>query len=1234
MKPSSKLCAYLCALVVPGLATAADITWSSPIDSTATLPQAPVAGETLIEAVNVGGPATTTNGINFIAGDTADPANSNVFTVFGAGNSGGSIGVTLGGGDADFTTIGDTHRWATTGAGTTTTFQLTGLTNGTSYRVQLGLYDDRGCCAAREYQFGGGANTTSTFTRGDLVHFSGNFTAAGTTQDIDVNVISGDDSGVSFYTLVELPFVDTDGDGMPDSFEDMFTNTDSAVSDAAGDVDGDGLTNIEEFNNNTNPDLADTDTDGLDDGTEVNGTNATDPNDNDSDDDTILDGTEDANQNGALDAGETDPNTADTDADGLDDGVEDANQNGMIDAGESDPVDNDTDNDGVLDGADGDPLADDDTDADGLSNLEETSGSQNPFGPNDTTDPVDNDSDDDGILDGEEVVAGVDGFITDPNLDDTDADGFTDKQEVDNGSNPNDIGSVPAPNIIWSTAIDSSLVLPIAPGIGETLIEAVNLGGPEQANVNGMTFIAGDESIALSNSDALTVLPDGPFAGAGAPAGASAEFATVLVSHAPLGNVAGPLSTTVTFNGLTVGKTYRIQIGFSDTRGCCSGRAYSFSDDIGIGTTASFTRGDNVHFTGTFVATAGTQAFSIETPGGSQDPGLSFYTLTEIAATGDTDGDGIPDLWEDQFVNSDSAVSDAASNLDGDGLTNLEEFNNNTNPDLADTDSDGLNDDIEVNGTNATDPNDNDSDNDGILDGTEDTNLNGTLDAGETDPNTADTDADGLDDGVEDANQNGTIDPNESDPLDPDTDSDGVQDGDDGDPLADDDSDNDGLLNSVETSGSQNPFGPNDQTDPLEADSDLDGLDDGEELTLGGDGFITNPNNIDTDGDGWRDDEEFLFNQLLGGTPFDPTLDDGAEDPDSDGLTNDEELVALSDPSLLDTDFDGLNDGEEVNTHGSDPTLEDTDGDGLNDFDEVNVHSTDPNDTDSDDDGFTDEQEVTNNSDPNDGGSVPTPNIVWSGPIDSSSTLPIAPSANDTLIEAVNVGGGEVTGVNGMTFAAGNTGATPTNSDAITVLASGDSAAGAPTGASTEFGTVLGSHRWVTQATPATITFTGLEIGKDYRIQVGLSDTRGCCAGRAYTITDDIGIGSTGEFTRNDNVHFTGTFTATAVTQAIIMEIGDGSTDPGLSFYTLTEVGPPVVSLPNITSISIDGSGDVVISLDGASTGLTVEQSQDLGVTDAWAPVTATEGPNTLTVDSADLDPSVDGAEFFRVTDN
>ncbi len=66
---------------------------------------------------------------------------------------------------------------------------------------------------------------------------------------------------------------------------------------------------------------------------------------------------------------------------------------------------------------------------------------------------------------------------------------------------------------------------------------------------------------------------------------------------------------------------------------------------------------------------------------------------------------------------------------------------------------------------------------------------------------------------------------------------------------------------------------------------------------------------------------------------------------------------------IIDTDADGLTDAWEE-SHGTDPSLADSDFDGLTDYQEVAVYLTDPLDSDSDGDGWLDGKEVTWGTDP------------------------------------------------------------------------------------------------------------------------------------------------------------------------------------------------------------------------------------------------------------------------------
>jgi hypothetical protein len=84
----------------------------------------------------------------------------------------------------------------------------------------------------------------------------------------------------------------------------------------------------------------------------------------------------------------------------------------------------------------------------------------------------------------------------------------------------------------------------------------------------------------------------------------------------------------------------------------------------------------------------------------------------------DYDEDGLFDQWELTYFNYyEYLAQTAATDHDGDGLTNLQEYNLGTNPDNLDTDWDEINDDDEVG--LGTDPNNWDSDGDECSDGNE-----------------------------------------------------------------------------------------------------------------------------------------------------------------------------------------------------------------------------------------------------------------------------------------------------------------------------------------------------------------------------------------------------------------------------------------------------------------------------------------------------------------------------------
>ena len=229
----------------------------------------------------------------------------------------------------------------------------------------------------------------------------------------------------------------------------------------------------------------------------------------------------------------------------------------------------------------------------------------------------------------------------------------------------------------------------------------------------------------------------------------------------------------------------------------------------------------------------------------------------------------------------------------------------------------------------------------------------------------ADDDGDGITNGVEGKK---------------DTDCDGKPD------YLDDDSDNDGIPDSVEA-----PHGVpvDDDGDGipnyLDTESDGDGIDDVFEGSgdVDDDG-LPNFRDDDSDGDGMLDSDECYFLPCVDSdgdgkpdyldTDSDndgiPDVYEGMEDFDKDGI-----------PNFIDEDSDGDGLSDSVENEGALPPLDsdgdgkpdfrdaDSDGDGLSDAQEMEIGSN-PKLSDSDGDGFDDNSEFILGSDPNDAESV------------------------------------------------------------------------------------------------------------------------------------------------------------------------------------------------------------------------------------------------------------------------
>jgi hypothetical protein len=116
------------------------------------------------------------------------------------------------------------------------------------------------------------------------------------------------------------------------------------------------------------------------------------------------------------------------------------------------------------------------------------------------------------------------------------------------------------------------------------------------------------------------------------------------------------------------------------------------------------------------------------------------FELSVRTSVTDSDNDGMDDAWE-TLNGLNVGSNDAAGDPDADNLPNIDEFTNQTNPQVADTDGDGLKDGDELL-VYHTHPLRTDTDSDGLADGPEVLSYH-------TNPLVKDSDGDGFADGAE-----------------------------------------------------------------------------------------------------------------------------------------------------------------------------------------------------------------------------------------------------------------------------------------------------------------------------------------------------------------------------------------------------------------------------------------------------------------------------------------------------
>lgn len=405
-----------------------------------------------------------------------------------------------------------------------------------------------------------------------------------------------------------------------------------------------------------------------------------------------------------------------------------------------------------------------DSDGDGMPDTFETANGLDPADPTDGELDGDNDS----LTNRAEALAG-----TNPNDTDTDDDGFSDGTEVLNNMNPLvfDDGFPFPPSFTLDERCTVSIL--------NRTVQVQEDGSFTITNIPASNILARARAICTDNNIVF---------------GAESDFFQPLAASAnpivfpPL----GPIPPTVQSLAVSTTAETLTTTGATTALTVLATLSDGSEQDVSASTTGTTYVSSNTAFatvSANGVVTAGNQSGTVIIS--ITNNGVFTARMLTVQLTVDTDDDGMPDDFELANGLDPERAADAARDLDGDGLTNLQEFQRGTELRVADTDGDGLND--------------------------------GAEEGRNTNPTRADSDGDGLLDGDEVARG--------ANPLDPDSDDDGLNDGAEvalvGDPFsanpnADDDGDN--LSNADEFA----QF-----TDPNNPDTDGDGLTDGEEVLNG-----------------------------------------------------------------------------------------------------------------------------------------------------------------------------------------------------------------------------------------------------------------------------------------------------------------------------------------------------------------------------------------------------------------
>ncbi|NDV63153.1 hypothetical protein G0Q06_11875 [Puniceicoccales bacterium CK1056] len=381
---------------------------------------------------------------------------------------------------------------------------------------------------------------------------------------------------------------------------------------------------------------------------------------------------------------------------------------------------------------------------DGLTNLEEYLAGTNPLNEdtdNDTlfdgeeiagtdfvppTNPLKSDTDGDGLSDGVETNTGI--FIsirntgTSPIRADTDFDGFTDKEEADAGTDPSRDTSAPS-FLLRYWKLDGDLTDELTSDSG-TASAFPQYTTDRHGIPDGALAFDGTSYVEWSDGSALNALQIGTIS------------MWVKWIGTQDGNQAGSYGAVIARHGDTTGSQQILSLDRADPdNAVVIWKPYGGAEgDIRL--TGTTPVGDGVwrHIVVTYRnrrhslyidgvledTTIFAEGTFLDEPGGEMPMTIGAWTSSENSNTSaviddvriyrgnltadrvlalklDSDEDGIPDSFELMHTDGTSTtLLNPDEDLEGDGLTNLEEFENRTDPNKEDSDADGFLDGEEV----------------------------------------------------------------------------------------------------------------------------------------------------------------------------------------------------------------------------------------------------------------------------------------------------------------------------------------------------------------------------------------------------------------------------------------------------------------------------------------------------------------------------------------------------------